>query len=368
MKNTEKQPIKMTPGDDLHLTMLMAPYSLNFCTGKDRDHLLAYGRAAFEAGKSGQCLHQIQEPAVAVPDEAEHSITDEMIVLAWNAMRPSHRLRSIEAHEAAEMKAAISAALAATPAADAPAWDGKLPERLQRALNELRIDCKTAAVSSLEFEVRSAFEGMHTSLATVKRLNHAAQKRLDSVDAAQPDPFAAAAPVVLPEPAAIALSKRESATKGTVEFTWGMDAFKIAGPHALYTEQQVRALLATGGQAQAVPVAVTTAEELEKLNGENVGSKMASVFHPSASGFPVKLYAEPQQADARDAGNEWQEISTMPTCDDLIWLYCQENNTVDGPIAPDPSFEEMGWTHWAYANAPSTAVIDRAAIAAAKGE
>lgn len=44
------------------------------------------------------------------------TITDEMIVMAWNAMRPSHRLRSIEAHEAAEMKAAIQAALEASPA------------------------------------------------------------------------------------------------------------------------------------------------------------------------------------------------------------------------------------------------------------
>lgn len=43
--------------------------------------------------------------------------------------------------------------------------------------------------------------------------------------------------VVLPEPAVVAISKRESATKGTVEFTWGIDEFKIEGPHALYTEQ-----------------------------------------------------------------------------------------------------------------------------------
>ena len=49
------------------------------------------------------------------------TITDEMIVLAWNAMRPSHCLRPIEAHEAAEMKAAIAAALDASPGPAAPA-------------------------------------------------------------------------------------------------------------------------------------------------------------------------------------------------------------------------------------------------------
>lgn len=45
-----KDPIKMTPGDDLHLTALMAPFSLNLVTGQDRQHLLGYGRSAFEAG------------------------------------------------------------------------------------------------------------------------------------------------------------------------------------------------------------------------------------------------------------------------------------------------------------------------------
>lgn len=63
MNHSKKQPIKMTPGDDIHLSLLMAPFSLNLVTGQDRQHLLGYGRAAFEAGKAGQCLHQIQEPS-----------------------------------------------------------------------------------------------------------------------------------------------------------------------------------------------------------------------------------------------------------------------------------------------------------------
>lgn len=71
-----KQPIKMTPGDELHLTALMAPFSLNLVTGQDRQHLLGYGLAAFEAGKAGQCLHQIQEPAAA-EQAAWHAGLDE---------------------------------------------------------------------------------------------------------------------------------------------------------------------------------------------------------------------------------------------------------------------------------------------------
>lgn len=65
----DKETTKMIPGDELHLTMLMAPYSLNLVTGQDRQDLLAFGRAAFDAGKNaGQatpCLHHIAEPETA---------------------------------------------------------------------------------------------------------------------------------------------------------------------------------------------------------------------------------------------------------------------------------------------------------------
>lgn len=61
-----KTAIQMTPGDDTHLTLLMAPHGLNLVTGQDREHLLAFGRAVFEAGKAtavqGKCLHQIAKP------------------------------------------------------------------------------------------------------------------------------------------------------------------------------------------------------------------------------------------------------------------------------------------------------------------
>ena len=79
------------------------------------------------------------------------------------------------------------------------------------------------------------------------------------------------------------------------------------------------------------------------------------------------LAATQPTAQGMDAPNEWEEIHTLPTCDDLIWLYCRDTNTTDGPIAPEPNLEEYGWTHWAYANAPSTAWID-AAQAKKEGE
>ena len=75
--------------------------------------------------------------------------------------------------------------------AEPVAWDGQLPGSLQRALNELRIDGKPNAVSSLEFEVRHVFEGMHTSLATVRRMYRTASDRLEAIEGSQPDPLTA---------------------------------------------------------------------------------------------------------------------------------------------------------------------------------
>ena len=58
---------KMVPGDELHLTLLMAPFSLNFFTGQDRQHLLAFGRAAFEAGQAAAQ----QAVQAVVPSDAD---------------------------------------------------------------------------------------------------------------------------------------------------------------------------------------------------------------------------------------------------------------------------------------------------------
>ena len=67
-------------------------------------------------------------------------------------------------------------------------------------------------------------------------------------------------------------------------------------------------------------------------------------------------------AQAQDARDGWEGVASLPNCDDLIWLYCQDTNTVDGPVVPSPSYVDS-WTHWAYANAPSTTAIDAARAA-----
>lgn len=105
------------------------------------------------------------------------------------ALADGRQLLLLESLEA--FNSAMSAITQAEVQAEPVAWDGKLPGSLQRALNEMRVHCKPPIVSGLEFEVRQVFEGMHTSLSTVRRMYWAANARLEAIDDAQPDPFAA---------------------------------------------------------------------------------------------------------------------------------------------------------------------------------
>ncbi|WP_287918081.1 hypothetical protein [Comamonas sp.] len=117
--------IQMAPGDDTHLTLLMAPQSLNFCTGQDREHLLAFGRAAFEAGQSSKCLHQIAEPSAQIPEDAQiqalmrkHRIWIEHSTLFGND-EPERELRAVQAEEH-QFNAFVQDLIAATQLAAAP--------------------------------------------------------------------------------------------------------------------------------------------------------------------------------------------------------------------------------------------------------
>ncbi len=75
---------------------------------------------------------------------------------------------------------------------------------------------------------------------------------------------------------------------------------------------------------------------------------------------PVESALAAQAHEA--APNEWQGIHTLPDSDDLVWLYCQDTNTIEGPVTPRPHYADS-WTHWAPAEAPSTAAIDAACLA-----
>ena len=113
----------------------------------------------------------------------------------------------------------------------------------------------------------------------------------------------------------------------------------------LLNAQQDLNLAANVHMDQSIASASTLLDEVE------IALRALAATHPTQQGM--------------DAQNEWEGIESLPVCDDLIWLYCQDTNTIEGPIAPCPSFVDS-WTHWAYANAPSTVFIDAALAAQAK--
>lgn len=78
------------------------------------------------------------------------------------------------------------------------------------------------------------------------------------------------------------------------------------------------------------------------------------------------IWTRAEQPAPAAQGDAWSEIVTLPDSDDLVWLYCQDTNTIDGPVAPRPSMVDS-WTHWAPAEAPSTAAIDAARAQAQQG-
>ena len=53
---------KLQPGDDKHLTLLMAPFNLNFFVGQDREDLLAYGRSVWAAAVQSQAEQNSEPP------------------------------------------------------------------------------------------------------------------------------------------------------------------------------------------------------------------------------------------------------------------------------------------------------------------
>ena len=235
-------------------------------------------------------------------DSHQIPITDEMIALAWNAMRPSHRLRGIEAHEAAEMKAAISAALAAAPsmavsddrdafefayAAHAIEYVGlndsqhEVQQRLKDGRDGDRykhihdsgawVGWKLAraalAATPDNDELDESREDLFWELHSLSK-SLESRGLIDQHD--QPEAYAAildamtlvrqgvaAAPVVLPEPVAFALEWTFDGEERGIrlyddERHCRLDAESDGGVCSpLYTEQQVRALLAQAAIAAA---------------------------------------------------------------------------------------------------------------------
>ena len=183
-------------------------------------------------------------PAEGVPAPAAVAVPDERAAFkAWLRVKPCGA-----AHDFAWEAWRARAALAATPAADAPMVD------------------MTPPATSRD---RWMYE----------------QGRLAERDARTPGSVAAAAPVVLPEPDAYLYT---SGNHRGVSLEWRGQSDMAEGTerHALYTEQQVRALLAAHAQADA--------RDVELWIG--IGKAIERAYMDLPDGTEISVYLE------KDAG------------------------------------------------------------------
>lgn len=93
--------------------------------------------------------------------------------------------------------------------------------------------------------------------------------------------------------------------------------------------------------------------KLPRLYGDKA---IAELNHHPEEGDRLFQLAECAQQDGGKV-DVWQCTTTLQESDDLIWLYCQDTHTIDGPVKSNPEFIDA-WTHWAWVEHPSTAAID----------
>lgn len=110
--------------------------------------------------------------------------------------------------------------------------------------------------------------------------------------------------------------------------------------------------LKVGSQLYAAPVA--TQPDLTQQTLDDVKAGI-----PARDAEIEALRKEIETLQDADKVDAWQCTTTLTESDDLIWLYCQDTNTIGGPVASSPEFIDS-WTHWAWVEHPSTASISAA--------
>lgn len=282
---------------------------------RNERHAMRYGWAA--AMEAKQCLHQIQEPAAApLPDVVLNAILQAEAALEVAVARilkkdPGHPINVTSEGMAL---VAVRAALAATPAAKliGPAFQFT---GSSDAYGVAVIDCATAEdhVADAGKMVAATSAPACNTPAAEQAIEKAMGERgypANPMNAARAGWEAClsyrAAPVVLPEPFALYDGDKWYANEEAAICSCA----NMQKLHKVYTEQQVRALLATGGQGLAVeqaPVLYVSKGQLdnhrypEGPESSNAGRYLPCRITPAGK-FTTPLYAAPQQADARD---EW---------------------------------------------------------------
>nr|WP_232536085.1 hypothetical protein [Comamonas testosteroni] len=412
-----KQPIKMTPGDELHLTALMAPFSLNLVTGQDRQHLLGYGRAAFVAGHA-QLRASTPEAAEDLIEEIIERISDHAVkAMAHQEARKQGNLEQIESARQAifqaedcikrDLRTLASWTDTASAEAEQAAWHAGLDEgRAQAAPAAVAVpderaafeawaksedmsigsDCdgyihSNTAAASLAWQARAALAATPAAeqiALTITNNFRDAGWSMPSIDEARVleavksalSTSPAAVPVVLTEPAptpcrSMFATQREYA-----------DAMALHRKNWAEVEAE-RALLATATElpAQAVeqvPVLYVSKGQLDNHRDPdgpesfNAGRYLPARITPAGK-FTTPLFAAPQaQADARDAAFE---AVRKAFCKLQRYSFFLDDK---GNVRRTPDYcgnwVEFEAVHMLFEPAAVDAAIDRAAIAAANGE
>lgn len=72
---TNVQAIKMEPGSDMHLTVLMAPDHLNLVVGEDREALLRYAKRVWQAATKRATAVERERCASAIKRESDKTVS-----------------------------------------------------------------------------------------------------------------------------------------------------------------------------------------------------------------------------------------------------------------------------------------------------
>lgn len=216
---------------------------------RDFQHL-EYGTKLY--AHPAQCLHQIQEPSPVQETHAAAPIPDERA--AFEAWTLESAIRSdLGAWEAWQARAALSA----TPAA--PELHREWRSAFQEAIDTMEAEIDSRSDAENVRRMKRATSVLRSMLAATPAADGYTEMLEESFGITEP---AAAEQVVLPEPEHWLINSRGEKTYMSVSrFT--ASSFDTGHYTKLYTEQQVRALLA-GVSAPAAPLLARATDLHEK--------------------------------------------------------------------------------------------------------
>ena len=302
------------------------------------------GQAAGQA-MAAQCPHQIQEPApvlaspaaVAVPDDLAELTTWMLVEDLVQAECTKNRLHQeymgkampedvyqrferLRDERVPALRAQVYARLAATPAAPPAAapveglqWTGNADADAALVMLD-RIDCTPEDDARID-EVA----------AIVRKLASTREADMGNPIAQQNQQVAA--PVALPEP--VAWRTRYRSEPGMIgHYPWTYTERRRGAERPeheweqLHTEQQLRTLLATGGQALAVKLLASDHSGM-KVNYRGLFSQVQRVIKRTDPGYSEML--RQLEGHLQELGQRWYAGDTA-VVDEILQLYCIESD------------------------------------------